>query len=465
MDLHSVPLLSHGWDPGGAQQEEPPLPPAVGIGSLPGYANQHPEYSLDHRRQDLTRICQRLRNREYYFGGALIPDETIESLDQTQIHDALQALTSKVKELAQRVRLSASDQNRPEFILRSPPHLYQLFYLVDFSGMQVDSQAFFQNKGLVARVLAVFKQQVEGTTQVLRMADEFHIAYSRKTPTHIRLTSALIEKLNEEVDSVEFLNELLEHTVVQSSNLVKERLSLLPSIRRYIKIKIDDLSHFFSSSLLLSFQGILSEETPFDQEQQWLTAIAERFETMKPYLRIVECIQEFLSPYLGGSISFETEDRGRPEICQWLIPTIRSEFPNFDARDEEIETIALSTYLGIGARGLDLQRYTTMLADCAQTEGFNLTLLQPHTRRLQRTLLKDYPLTQQALEGELIVAGGFRLYRDALRHSLRIDFRSLNLLDIEIELLAENQCMNPGRPLGSEWRTELGIQLLSRDPQ
>jgi hypothetical protein len=186
---------------------------------------------------------------------------------------------------------------------------------------------------------------------------------------------------------------------------------------------------------------------------------------MKPYLRIVECIQEFLAPYLRGSISFETEDRGRPEIRQWLIPTIRSEFPTFDARDEEIEAIALSTYLGIGSRGLDLQRYTVMLAECAQTEGIDLTQLRPHTRRMQRALLKEYPLTRQALEGELIVAGGFRLYREALHHSLRIDFRSLNLQDIEIEILAENQCMNPGRPLGIEWRIELGAQLLSRNPQ
>jgi hypothetical protein len=267
--------------------------------------------------------------------------------------------------------------------------------------------------------------------------------------------------LTEEIESVEYMNEILEHTVLQSSNLVKERLSLISSIQRYMKLKVSELSRFFRSSCLLDFRRVLDEEPPFDQEQEWFTIIVERFETMKPYLRIVECVQEFLAPYLGGKLSPETEDVRRPEICQWLIPTIRHEFPNFDAPDEKIETIVLSAYLRIGARGLDLQRCTKMVEECAKAEGINLEIFRQYTRTQQLVFLKEYPLTQQAFGGALIAEGSFRLYLEALHHSLRIDFRSLNLQDNEVHLLAENQCRNPDEPLGSEWRIELGIQILS----
>ena len=103
-----------------------------------------------------------------------------------------------------------------------------------------------------------------------------------------------------------------------------------------------------------------------------------------------------------------------------------------------------------------------MLAESAQTEGADLARLQQGTKREQHAWLKDYPMTQQMVEEELIVMGAYRLYLKALRHSLRIDFRSLNLQDNEVELLAVNQYMIPGTPLGSEWRIELGIQALSR---
>ena len=464
MDSQPIPLLSNNWHPRVDQQEptQLPIPPPDGIGSLPGHGTPASEYSLTYRRSDLTRICRRLRPREYYFGESLLSDETIENLDQTQIRGAIQALTAKVDELAQRVRLPASDQNHPEFILRSPPHLYQLLYLVDFSEMQANSQAFLQNKQLLARVISVFKQQVVGTTHVFRLADELHVIYSKKASRHIRLTSGLIEKLEAEIDSVESLNGLLEQAVTQSSSLFKERLLLLSTIRRCIKFKIIELSRFFRSNLLLHFQSFLDEEPPFEQEEEWLRRVIEGFEAMKPHLRIVECIQEFLSPYLEGRISLATEDRDRPEIRQWLIPIIRYEFPTFEVRDEEIETIALSTYLVIGARGLNLRRYITMLAECAQIEGVDLTLLQQCKKGEQHTMLKDYPMTQQTIEVELIVMGAYRLYSKALQHSLRIDFRSLNLRDSEVALLAENQYMNPENPLESEWRTELGMQALSR---
>ena len=459
MDSRPIPLLSNDWS-----QPEPPLPiPAAGeIGGPPGYGAQIPQYSLTYRRLDLMRICQRLRTREQYFGEALVPEEALENLDQAQIRSTIQALSSKVEELAQRVRLPTSDLASSEFVLRSPPHLYQLLYLVDFFGMPIERQVFFQNKRLAERVIDIFKHQVKETTHVLHLAEELHVPYPRKTPTHIRLTSAFIQKLESEVDSVEYLNQLLEQTVIRSSSLVKERLSLLSPIRQSIKFKIAELSRFFVSSLLLSFQRFLDEEPSFDREQEWIRTIVERFEVMKPYLRIVECIQEFLAPYLEGKIFLETEDRSRAEIRQWLIPIIRYEFPNFEARDEEIETIALSTYLGMGARGLNLQRCITMLAESAQAEGADLAQLQRGTKRERSNWLKNYPMTQQAVEEELIVMGSYHLYLKALRHSLRIDFHSLNLQDNEVELLAVNQYMNPGVPLGSEWRIELGMQTLTR---
>ena len=215
----------------------------------------------------------------------------------------------------------------------------------------------------------------------------------------------------------------------------------------------------FASEFLVEILDTDKDEIPFGHEEQWLSAVEEYFEIIRPYERIVESIREFLQPYLDGAILPETEDRHRPEVRQWLLPMIRSEFPDFPASDNEIETIALSSYLGIGARNLDAHFLKSTYGYFAS--GFDVRSLQNAPPKMLSVLIKTHPKIQRATETILTAREAIGAYQEALLHGLKIDFRSLGLSDKEIVLLAKNRIMNPNIPLGEVWRIELAGQILT----
>ncbi len=449
--------VSHPQDPpeGDIPLEDPEF------GSLFSYsAAQHQTFVPLYNQQDLTRLCQRLMVKQEYFGPALLSVEVIERLHRDQISTSIQQLATRVDELARMVAFLEFPQAQPEIVLRSPPLLYQLFFLIDFSGLQSDKEALFQDKThTIARVCSVLTQQVKNTMRAVDVATALNISFPEYLHTHLRHISAVIEILMHEVDSAESLYEWIRHAVIRTGLVIRERLTLLSSIRRCLKPKLVELSNFVYLSSMPPFQQVLDQEPSFGQEEAWFTIVEHCFETMRPYFRIVECMCEFLRPYLEGAISPETENVFRPEVRQWLLPKIRSEFPDFSASDDEIEIIALSAYLGMGARGLNLK--TLKQTYEFFSDGIDVRLFQHDSAEAMSLLLITHPQALRAIETEKTAREAFGAYQDALLHALKIDFRSLGLLDKEITLLAKNHVMHPTIPLGELWRSELAYQILA----
>ena len=105
-----------------------------------------------------------------------------------------------------------------------------------------------------------------------------------------------------------------------------------------------------------------------------------------------------------------------------MIPQFRAAFPSSELSDDDIERLLLSAYLREGARGLDLNKIKNT------AEKFfiraNFLRVMSKTNHIFKTGVAEPLLGETAVETIKI---HFNSYIAALKHSLRIDFRSMQL--------------------------------------
>jgi hypothetical protein len=198
---------------------------------------------------------------------------------------------------------------------------------------------------------------------------------------------------------------------------------------------------------------------------------------LEPYLAIVQMVEEFLQPYLDGSIIAETEnprilvqngdlptplrieENSRVQVMDWLLAEFRGTFSHAQIPESRIEAIALTAYLHFGSRGVHLG----WLKGSYEIRSKGEDLYRAPYLCLDGTVYHEQRYVRTAMETEFSAARIQDSFTRALQHSLPIDFPSIRLNNREIKALAHVFLCNPEVPLPEGWyeKDDLKRRVLS----
>ena len=432
MDLRTDEKLSSDceFDPAAHAQYLEPLQPEI----RPIERAALNMFLLEQQRKELLSLAAypqcRLR----------IPSATkIEVMDQGDILGALKAISDRVSGVLERMKLLGVVRRPVQAVLENPIQLLLLTALDRLLSQASDPQAFFFKKKHITETMTAIVNSINGIlyeTKEVYQAIQGGSVTAGAAPVEL----GFLEKLYTATDPENFRQALVEEarrTIATGRTIEKE----VQRICLFTKELLDGLEPYLKGLGMEKF-GKLHLFPRGMEQKNWLQEIEDFHERIRPFVYLVERIREHLKPYQDRTIRPESEDQFRPELRAWLLPMFRQNFPGSRLTDEEVQLFILSAYLREGLAGWD-----------------QLSVLQTIKNLLEDGIGGYKEVAKQKV---LSVEEHREAYPKALKHALRIDFRSMDLTDQEIEFLADSAITNVSFLVPADWRNQFRPQPTPR---
>jgi hypothetical protein len=385
-------------------------------------------------------VCQNL--------GMDLPSlDRIPSLSQEEVVDLLREATELISRMMDEVVDLGFPQTQAKTVLANPSQLFMLVSLTNLSRGLSDPQALFDRREAVARDIGTLVQVFEnGLRQRVDISQTIRGRPNEESVRLLETTRSLLDRLARASTPEEFQQACIEvsHHVVA---LEEARQAETHEICQLTKTRFTQLQPYFVPHDISPNAHRLQRPPLEGTEAPWTDEVLRFHREAQPIVYLLGLVQNHLRPYLDGSVAPEAEDHSRAELCSWVVPKFRAAFPQSSLSDEEIERFVLSAYLREGARGLDLESLGATSRHFSEEAG----RYGPEDLYL-RDSSAHAPESRLAHEARTTAESHFVAYTEALKHSLRIDFRSLNLTDGEIELLARSTIASESFFLPANWR-------------
>lgn len=383
---------------------------------------------FEKQKRDLENMCKNSVYRHPALGIPLPRPAEVAQMNPEQVQQILSALTDRVSQLIGTMGLSP--QVSAASYLRNADSMVELLSLsrfVDFT--RYDIPMIFSHKQEIEKFLIDCKDYSKNLLHIIlgkthKQIDDvpgLRSLYQKLEATEQSINaSSTPENFHEEIRS--FIRILVEMDKIKQK-LLEERCRLDKSSFEEALSYVPNGSKF-SESIAYLFEGPVH-----GQEQSWFDQEAIILDHLYQYAALINSVREFLSPYVAKEITPATENVNRGELKDLILPRFRMVYPGSQMTDGEIEHFLLSAYLREGTFGIDLK-----------------TLEKTHAKYLLESEPASAAETLRTAEEHLSA------FTAALLHSLRIDFRSMNLSDQEVGWLARRMMLTPKEPLPLDWR-------------
>lgn len=397
------------------------------------------------QRHDLQVLCSTPFSQ--HLGINLPSLDQIQTLSQEEVASLLREATARVSRMIDMAVALGFPRTHPKTVLANPSQLFMLVSLANLSQGLSNPQLLFDRRDAVAHDIGTLVQVFDNGLR--QRVDISQTVRGRPNEESVRLlgtTKSLLDRFATATTPREFQQACIEisHHVVA---LERARQAETHEICQLTKDIFTRLRPYFTPHTISPNAGHLQRPPVEAMEGPWTDEVLRLHREAQPIVYLIGLVQNHLKPYLDGTIAPQAEERSRPELYSSMIPRFREAFPQSSLSDDEVERLILSTYLREGTRGLHLDS----LGETSRHFFEEASRYGPEDLYL-RDASAHAPESHLAYEARGTVDSHFAAYTEALKHSLRIDFRSLNLTDREIELLARSTFTSESFFLPANWR-------------
>ena len=378
------------------------------------------ESSLEPSSQTVSELYQRISAFKTHFNSLAYSIFSLSSSNQREIDRIFSLFSKRIEELMQQVAFLGFSCSDSKKVLLSPPLFFHLMESLSFVELkkyeQVPVPEQIRRKILdqAARVNTTNEDALEIAKELGPKASErLYMLYEQIAQWQEKL-SLPHEPCKEDYDNLKQLAQ-------SCATSVKERRLLYVQLQTLHQKR----ARFFEPIIptQCSFSSYFEDETLASciDEHQQIEKFKQFLHSARPYFALILWIEEFLQPYLDGTITSKTDDPERPEIMKWVEPMLCEAFPEFQIQKKEFETIALTIYIRYCIRDM-------------------------HMKDLQHLDRPSVQHNAQRLGDPLKIA----IYK-----ALSIDFRSSQLTPKEVVWLIKYFLSYPKKPLSLYWRTSV----------
>lgn len=413
------------------------------------YSDQTPNVNIvieEKQKFDLIKICQNPNYRDPAYSLALPDAASVRGMSPEKVRKKLNLLTAAVSSMMARVGFHPKNES-PHAVLRNPNEISELLMRYSFFPvLGSDPDTLFEMKETAEPLMR---------NQINEMLSCIKTLINASSQRHISVSDSCLDRYGHLLEMPEALSSA--HTPEEYHKaffdafttymqLASERQTLVKNLGQYLQTQKETLTPYLDFETIQPRIETVLEGPEFGKESEWISQIQKIDDPLLPYTSLLEMTKEFLTPYLEGKITQKTEDVYRHELTRDLIPHFRQLFPKSNLSDDEIEHFLLSAYLKIASKGVDLQNlenarvFHISEAREAKKDG-NVKARNLHLKK--------------AREIDDAINSHIDSFSSALEHSLRIDFRSMNLTNTEIDWLAMEILCDPQHPLPFNWRDEV----------
>jgi hypothetical protein len=390
------------------------------------------ELFLKCKRRGVGEIVRQAGALHERINGILPSYHAIQNMDAEKLRTTVLRLSQRVSELMEQAAPFGFPQESPEIVLRTP---YRL-------GRLMASLHFMRTEPIHGEVVEYATRTHTINAMTLQVAEQLKLP---KTQPLRDLSRAIFDL------SLQFTSPAERSDKVPLLRLctaaIEERGCLYAAFRKTIREQIRYLRLFVDSPHFTPDLSIVELHPAFEWETGWLQVVVHRQAQIQPYLAIVQRIEEFLQPYLNGTITEQTEDLSRAEVLSWLPAMIHKEFPHAAIPESTMRAVALTAYLRFGARNAHLGSLKGAYEQ--RTEGEDIYFKT--YRCADGTEYHEQLKIRTALEIERCAARIQNSFTKALLHAFPVDFPSLRLTENEIKALAHVFLCHPDDPLPDGW--------------
>jgi hypothetical protein len=443
-----------------------PIPPILPQSAAPSVPE---DILLRFKRRDIAEIIRHASSYPEYFAPELLEPIVFSSSDKLQT--TVLQLSQKVSELMGQVAPFDFPQESPEIVLRTPGRFFRLMESLRFTDLELPSYVGGSTLEAILireRIFEYAKRSHNINQTVLEVAQRLRLPKTESLQALNRQIFLGLEQFSQPPEAPEEAYSLLKQITELCTASVEERFRLYTVLRKTIRGEVEYLKLFVGCPSFDPNLAILDLFPSPLWERGWLQQVMNLHADLEPYLAIVQMIEEFLQPYLDGTVIAQTEDPRilvqngdlpapqriedsfRVQIMDWLLAEFRGTFPHAQIPESRIQAIALSAYLHFGSRGIHLgglkgsYEIRSRREDLYRAPYLSLDGSEYYEQRYVRT----------AMETEFSAVRIQDSFTRALQHSLPIDFPSLHLNDREIKALAHVFLCNPEVPLPEGWDEE-----------
>lgn len=394
------------------------------------------------RKYDLQNICKNPIYCHPNLNVPLPPFKHLPTLPPQLVQAYLDELTRRVSNLMKAVHFTPKNES-PDALLRDPIEMAELLTRYSFAEiLQSDPSTLFKEKH---RFMALISKE----------ANKLSLAYKtmKKALTNVPIQpplegdkldsdlSKILSSLNDASQAEDFKN-LCTIAIETCVKLEVERNNLITKVREYLYSREESLDPFLPSEL----PPTLLQGPPLGEEEMWISILPTLEEGQRPYLYLIEKTRQFLAPYLSKEITSKNENVARGELKDSFLPGFHEEFKDVPASmDAWIEYFLLNAYLKIAAQGINLENLDETAEYYRELEKQETANGYVEAARLH---------AEQAVVIEEAIESYLKNFATALKHSLKIDFKSMELTNKEIKWLANYTLYNPTTPLPSDWKKQ-----------
>lgn len=394
---------------------------------------------VEKQEHDLENISKnpiyRHPNLQVFFS----PPWAVPTLDPEGVKGELDQLTQRVSVIMKAVNYSPKDES-PGALLRDPVKMAELLTSYSFAEvLRSDASALFRSKNHIFNLISErVNELILAYTTVKQVIREGPIQPPLAGNTLIHDLSQILASLPQ-ASTAEDFKKLCLAAIDASCKLEVERNTLIKYVCKYLKSQRESIAPF----LTLEPAEELLAGPAFKEEGEWITQIINQEKMMVPVIYLIEKTKQFLAPYLSGEITRENENIARGDLKSRILPEFHKEFKEAGVlSDAELEQCLLNVYLKIAAQGVDLNVLE-------ETRDFHIREGEEakRTGKPKAAMLhfKRANTSQDEIERQKTK------FIKGLEHSLKIDFRNLNLNPKQITWLALYTLYSPQEPLPSDW--------------
>ena len=359
----------------------------------------------------------------------LPPQQEADTLSQDEIAHLLKSAKDKIDEMMKSAAVFGFPPVSQKDLLRDSEQLLLLISLYDLARDISKPQFLFSHKEEIIERLRTLFQYLQEDLKEAKKASEAVLGHPIADSTALLQANEAIFKNILEASSPEEFRRACTEAAQNASSLETARLAEFRAVCQNVKTVFHQLSPYFPQEGLFSnFQTLLNPPKT-EVAQIWAQEVCQTLAEFRPLTYLIEAVQDHLKPYQTGAIRPRDEDQSRSELRSTLIPKFRAAFPSYPLSDEDVERFILSVYVEEGLRGVSFHALNATSFQFAEAEAGELANAALAT-------MDEH----------------FSAYVKALRHSLRIDFRSMNLTDDEVETLARKAAFSTSPILTRNWR-------------
>ena len=438
------------------------------------------EILLRFKRRDIGEIIRNASSYPEYFAHELL-DPIIYS-NSERLQTTVLQLSQRVSELMGQMAPFESLHESPEIVLRTPGRFFRLMESLKF--MDLDLQTYINGSTLDANLIQgkdfeYAKRSYETNERVLQVAERLRLSPTESLQEINRQIFPGLGQFSHPLEQSEETYLSLKRMAELCTASVEQRYRLYAALRKTIRSKAEYLKQFVGSPSFAPKTAILDLFPSPIWESGWIQQVMRLYADIEPYLAIVQMVEEFLQPYLNGTVIAQSEAPGialantgplsrhrvedipRAEVEDWLPAQLLETFSHVHLPERRIKAVALTAYLHFGSRGV---HFGWLKGSYAIRSGGEDVYRSPYLSP-EGTEYHEQRHIRAAMEIESSAIRIQDSFTRALQHALPIDFPSLGLTDYEIKALAHAFLSNPEVPLPEGWDEDEALKEMVLFPK